>query len=56
MTAHYSAAQVREIYSAVERIKTDANQVNVSLLSLVRRNGFYQNPTGKEKAPSEVSC
>ena len=46
MTAYYSAAQVEEIYQAVELIKSDANQINVSLLSLVSGSGFYQNSTG----------
>jgi integrase len=49
MTAHYSAAQVREIYQAVELIKSDANQINVSLLSLVRESRSFQNLSSKEK-------
>lgn len=52
MTTHYSAVQVREIYEALELIKSDANRVNVSyvsLLSLVNRSEIYQNLTGQKK-------
>ncbi|HYD79836.1 MAG TPA: hypothetical protein VEC06_08505 [Paucimonas sp.] len=36
MTAHYSMAQIVEIFEALEKIKTEANRWNISLESLKR--------------------
>jgi hypothetical protein len=47
MTEHYGAAQIREIYDALEKIKSESGRVNVSLLSLVRGERIYQKPTTK---------
>jgi len=35
MTAHYSMAQIREIFEALEKIKDESNRWNVSLQSLI---------------------
>jgi len=49
MTAHYSVAQVREVYNALEKITTPGEDRNVSLLSLVSDGRFNQNLTGQRK-------
>lgn len=51
MTAHYSVAQVRELYRALDLLKEEGRERNVSLLSLVAGRSFNQNLTSKEKQP-----
>jgi integrase len=61
MTAHYSAAQVRELRDALELIRDDSGRANVSLrmLSLqakaqrVSNGGHETMPMPKSKAPSQ---
>ena len=36
MTAHYSMAQIVEVFEALEKIKDETNRWNISLQSLVR--------------------
>jgi integrase len=49
MTAHYSVAQVREVFEALERIAAPSTGRNVSLLSLVSERRFNQNSTRQRK-------
>lgn len=61
MTAHYSAAQVRELRDALELIRDDSGRVNASLqmLSLEARNRTIEDPRATRrlarvtKVPSE---
>ncbi len=50
MTAHYSMAQVVEIFEALEKIKSEANRWNISLESL-RREAEAQRLT--QKSPTQ---
>lgn len=49
MTAHYSVAQVRELYAALELVQAEGKERNVSLLTLVSDRRFAQNFTGQRK-------
>ena len=45
MTAHYSVAQVSELYEALNRISNESNRVNRSLVMIVREARNSKVPT-----------
>ena len=52
ITPHYSTVQVREIYTALERIKDETGQQNRSLRSLARELRGSKVPSATPKVPS----
>ncbi len=49
MTTHYAAAQVRELYNALEMIKEPTGQESINILELMRRVP-QKSPSQKQKA------